>query len=336
MTTAPLPPSPVVLHDPLRLPAGMGPIVVAIGNFDGVHLGHRAVLRAGLARARTLQARFFVLTFAPHPRKFFRPEAPLFLLTPGELQTEALAEAGAPNLIRLTFDAALAATGAEDFVQNLLLERLNVVGVAVGEDFHFGRGRLGSPEFLRLEGARRGFSVDQVAPVVVEGEIASSSAIRAALAEGEPARARALLGRAYRIRGTVLHGQKLGRTLGYPTANLRLPEECGLKQGIYAVRLRHRGAWHDGVASFGRRPTFDNGAPLLEVHAFAFSGDLYGAEVDVAFHAYLRGEAKFDGVDALIAQMHQDSAAAHALLAHTPAEPAGGFETAAGAAISAS
>jgi riboflavin kinase/FMN adenylyltransferase len=296
---------------------------VAIGNFDGAHLGHAAV--AAQARAEALRLRpgerveVFALTFEPHPRRFFQPERPLFRLTPCALRGEALGRIGFDGIVILPFDHALADLPAERFVKGILADRLAANVIAVGADFHFGKGRAGTPDFLVREAARLGIAVSLVEPLAMaDGAIISSSAIREALAAGDVARANAMLGYPFLMIGTVIHGAKRGRELNYPTANIALDPDCGLAHGIYAVRAVLEGQSVNGVASFGRRPHFDNGAPLLEVHLFDFAGDLYGKTLRVGFHAYLRGEAKFESLDALIAQMDRDSAEARRILAASP------------------
>jgi len=222
----------------------------------------------------------------------------------------------------MTFDKARAGTSAQDFIHHDLIQRLGISGIAVGYDFHFGKGRVGSPSLLVSEASRLGIEVDVQAHVDIEERPVSSSAIRMALAEGQIADATAMLGGPWFVTGEVIHGEKRGRDLGYPTANIRLDKNCGLKHGIYAVRVgRGRGrdqVRFDGVASFGRRPTFDNGAPLLEVFLFDYKGDLYGSVLDVAFVGFIRDELKFDSVEALVRQMDDDSARARAALAAVP------------------
>jgi len=289
--------------------------VVAIGNFDGVHRGHRAVIGAAMNKARELGRPTAVLTLEPHPRVFFRPQEPLFRLSEETQKLRLLAATGADGAIVLTFNAALAGLPAEDFVAKILVERFAVGGAAVGFDFHFGKNRVGSPAFLKEEGARRGFPVEIVAPLEDEGRPVSSGTIRAALAAGRVVEAAELLGYPWFVSGEVIHGEKRGRDLGYPTANVRLDPACGLKHGIYAVRVAVGGQRHDGVASFGRRPMFDNGAPLLEVFLFDFSGDLYGRHLDVAFIGWIRAEEKFSSLAALTAQMDIDSQRAREALA---------------------
>jgi riboflavin kinase/FMN adenylyltransferase len=291
--------------------------VIAIGNFDGVHRGHRTVIDTAMRRAATLGARTAALTLDPHPRRFLRPQEPLFMLTSLEQKLRLLAATGLDGAVVLTFDAALAGLPAEDFVARILVERLAVRGVAVGFDFHFGKGRGGSPEFLVAQGHKYGFPVDIVAPLEDEGRPVSSRTIRQALAAGRVVEAAELLGFPWFVSGTVIHGDKRGRDLGYPTANIRLDPSCELKHGIYAVRATVAGKVYEGVASFGRRPTFDNGAPLLEVFLFDFSGDLYGQTLDISFIAWLRPELRFDDIDALVRQMNEDSRRAREVLVRT-------------------
>jgi riboflavin kinase / FMN adenylyltransferase len=288
--------------------------VVAIGNFDGVHRGHRAVIGAALARAQALGRKAAALTFSPHPRRFFRPQEPLFQLCSERDKLRLLAATGLDGAIVMTFDAALAATSAEDFIARILLDRLGVGGAAIGFDFHFGKNRAGSPAFLREQGARRGFAVDVMPPLEDEGRPVSSGAVRNALAAGKVVEAAELLGAPWFVSGEVIHGDKRGRELGFPTANIRLDPACGLKHGIYAVRLAVRGRCHDGVASFGVRPMFDNGAPLLEVNLFDFDGELYGETVDVAFIGWVRHEQAFSSVEALKRHMLADCAQAREAL----------------------
>lgn len=305
--------------DPARpVPAALRGAVVALGNFDGVHRGHAELARAAAAIAAPLGAPTAALTFEPHPRSVFRPEQPVFRLTPPAIKTELLSKIGFATSFILPFDKEVAAITAEAFIDELLLGRLGARGLVCGYDFHFGRGRAGSPELLQARGAAEHVPVTVVPPFLVDGEPVSSTAIRLALEAGDVARAARLLGRPWFVRGSVAHGDKRGRDLGYPTANLHLPRDCRLRYGIYAVRIRIDGIWRDGVASFGSRPTFDDGAPRLETFVFDFAGDLYGASVDVAFVAFLRGEEKFDDLPALIAQMDRDSARARAILAQTP------------------
>jgi len=311
-------PAAVVLDPDRPVPDALRGAVLALGNFDGVHRGHAELARAAGALARergTVPAAF---TFEPHPRSVFRPEEPVFRLTPPELKFELLAAAGFARVFVLPFDRDIAAIDAERFVDELLVERLGAVGLVCGYDFHFGKGRTGSPEMLQAHGLKEHVPVAVVPPFSWRGEAVSSSLIRSALQEGDVARAADFLGRPWFVRGVVAHGDKRGRDLGYPTANMTLPRDCRLRYGIYAVRMRIDGDWHDGVASFGSRPTFDDGAPRLETFVFDFSGDLYGKKVDVAFVSWLRGEAKFDSLEALIVQMDADSLRARDILTKTP------------------
>jgi riboflavin kinase/FMN adenylyltransferase len=296
--------------------------VVAMGNFDGVHLGHRAVIAAALQMGQAHGRPALAVTFEPHPRSFFSPNSPQFRLTDETGKLRLLAGTGLAGAVVMTFDKTRAGTTAQDFIHHDLIGRLGISGIAVGYDFHFGKGRVGSPSLLVSEAPRLGIEVDVQAHVDIEERPVSSSAIRMALAEGQIADATAMLGGPWFVTGQVIHGEKRGRELGYPTANIRLDKHCGLKHGIYAVRVgRGQGkdqVRFDGVASFGRRPTFDNGAPLLEIFLFDFKGDLYGAALDTAFIAFIRDELKFDSVDALVHQMDDDSAKARAALAAAP------------------
>jgi riboflavin kinase/FMN adenylyltransferase len=289
--------------------------VVAIGNFDGVHLGHRAVIDAAIDQARKIHKPAAALTFEPHPRSFFSPDAPSFRLSSEAAKLRLLAATGLDGAIVLTFDAALAELSAEQFVSDILVERLGIKGAAIGFNFHFGKARRGSPEFLEAQGRTHGFSVEIVPPFQLDGRRVSSGAVRDALSAGHVAEATELLGYPYFVTAQVVHGDKRGRELGYPTANLQLPPDCGLKHGIYAVRVGVGGERYDGVANFGRRPMFDSGVVLLEVHVFGFSGDLYGAVLDVAFISWIRPEMKFAGVDELVRRMDDDSRHARTALA---------------------
>jgi len=311
-------PSSFVIDLDKPVPAALRGCVLALGNFDGVHRGHAELAREAVGLAERLGRRPAALTFEPHPRSVFRPEEPVFRLTPPALKTELLGAVGLPLTFVLPFDRTIAAIQAEAFVDDLLLGRLGAAGLVCGYDFHFGQGRRGSPEMLQERCAGQGIPVVVVPPFARDGEPVSSTLIRTALEQGDVARAADFLGRPWFVRGVVAHGDKRGRDLGYPTANMHLARDCRLKYGIYAVRMKIDGIWHDGVASFGSRPTFDDGAPRLETFVFDFSGDLYGKQVDVAFVAWLRGEAKFDSLEALIVQMDADSARAREILSTTP------------------
>ena len=292
--------------------------VVAMGNFDGVHLGHRAVITAALRMGKAHGSQAFAVTFEPHPRSFFSPNSPQFRLSDEATKLRLLAGTGLDGAVVMTFDKGRAGTSAQDFIHHDLIRRLGISGIAVGYDFHFGKGRVGSPSLLVSEAPRLGIEVDVQAHVDIAERPVSSSAIRMALAEGQIDDATEMLGGPWFVTGEVIHGEKRGRDLGYPTANIRLDKTCGLKHGIYAVRVGRGSQRFDAVASYGRRPTFDNGAPLLEVFLFDFKGDLYGCTLDVAFIGFIREELKFDNIEALIKQMDDDSAKARATLAAAP------------------
>lgn len=312
----------IVAVDPQGPVAGLEAPVLAVGNFDGVHRGHAAVIGRARDLAQKLARPCAVLTFEPHPADFFSKKPVVFRLTSLDAKARKLAALGLHGLVALTFDAKLADLSAEDFVADVLLRRLGARAVVVGYDFHYGRGRAGTPQTLREAGRAKGFHVEIVEKVAADAagtlDAASSTAIRAALQTGDVARAAHILGAPFSVEGEVIHGRKLGRTLGFPTANIALGPAFKLRHGIYAVRFRVEGREYGGVANFGSRPTVDNGPPLLEVFVFDFSGDLYGRTVEVDFVAFLRPEEKFDGLDALTVQMRQDEAEARAILAAAP------------------
>jgi riboflavin kinase/FMN adenylyltransferase len=310
MTESPAPAkSFVVLHDNAPEIGALRGSVLAIGNFDGLHRGHRAVIDAASALGRKLNRPAAALTFEPHPVAFLRKE-PVFRLTDERAKLRLLAATGLDGAIVLKFDAALAGLTAEAFVREILVGRYGLSGAAIGFDFHFGKNRMGSPAFLADAGARLGFAVEVLPPLEDEGRPVSSGAIRAALSAGRVVEAAELLGHPWFVSGSVIHGEKRGRDLGYPTANLALDPACALKHGIYAVRVGIGERRFDGVASFGRRPMFDNGAPLLEVFLFDFKGD-------VAFVGWIRHEMKFDSVDDLVRHMDEDSGRAREALARS-------------------
>ncbi len=291
------------------LPQALRGGVVAIGNFDGVHRGHQWVLARALEEAAARKVPALVLTFEPHPRTVFRPEAPVFRLTPAPLRAHVLEALGFDAVIEYPFDREFSQRSAEDFITEILQNTLHAAHVVTGFDFHFGNGRKGGPAFLMESGKRHGFGVSLVDAFRDEGgEVVSSSRIRDCLARGDVSEAAGLLGYRYTIEAEVQHGKKLGRTLGFPTANMTLPAEATLKPGIYAVRYRRPdGTLLDGVASYGHRPTVDdNGAALLETFIFDFAGDLYGETARVSLFSYLREEQKFNGLEALVEQMERD------------------------------
>ncbi|WP_342657691.1 bifunctional riboflavin kinase/FAD synthetase [Sphingomonas sp. NY01] len=289
--------------------------IVALGNFDGFHLGHQAVVGAAVARARGEGRPAIVATFDPHPVRLFRPDTPPFRLTTLAQRARLFAEAGADAMVVFRFDAALAALSAEAFVTERLMERLRVGGVVTGEDFTFGARKSGNVAILRALGAVHGFSTQAIGPVTLDGEPVSSSRIRAHLRLGEARAAARLLTRPFAIQGLVQHGDKVGRTIGYPTANVDMGKYLRPAYGIYAVRGRLAdGRVLDGAANLGIRPSFDPPKELLEPHFFDFAGDLYGERIEVELVDYLRPEAKFDSLDALVAQMDADCARARAIL----------------------
>ncbi|TCL75811.1 bifunctional riboflavin kinase/FAD synthetase [Rhizobium sp. BK251] len=292
--------------------------VVAIGNFDGVHRGHQSVLNRALEIAAKRGIPALVLTFEPHPRTVFRPDTPVFRLTPAPLKARILETMGFNAVIEYPFDREFSQRSAEDFVHSILSDWLGASEVVTGFDFHFGHGREGGPAFLMDAGNRYGFGVTLIDAFRDENtDVISSSHIRALLKEGDVAEAAGMLGYRYTVEAEVIGGEKLGRTLGFPTANMQLPPETELKAGIYAVHFRRAdGTLRDAVASYGRRPTVtENGAPLLETYVFDFSGDLYGQVCAVSFFGYLRPELKFDGLEPLVAQIRRDEEEARALLA---------------------
>lgn len=292
-------------------------LIAAIGNFDGVHLGHQYLLDETAAFAKECGARAGAVLFEPHPRRYFRPDDPPFLLTTPDLRDELLRAHGAEEIIQLKFDKALASLTPEQFVVGVLKQQLGLAGAVTGADFHFGAGRAGDGATLKTIGEAAGLRIKLVAPL--KGDPATekfgSSAVRAALRDGDVKEAAAMLGRPWSVRGEVQEGQKLGRTLGFPTANMTLGEVMEPRRGVYAVRAVVDGEAYAAVSNFGRRPTIGDGAPLLETHLFDFDGDLYGKRIDVAFFDFLRDEEKFDGLDALKAQIAADSEKARALLA---------------------
>jgi riboflavin kinase/FMN adenylyltransferase len=308
-------PSFALFRDPASLPASFSRPVLAIGNFDGVHRGHAALI----ARARQLAAGFGVrsgvLTFTPHPRRVLAPDRPFFPLAPETDKARLLARAGLDGLVSWTFDKALMGLTPEAFARDLLAGRLGVSGVVVGENFRYGSGRAGTVATLVADGERFGFAVSAVPPVTHDGEVVSSSSIRRLLAEGDVAAAARQLGHWWFARGPVRHGDKRGRLLGFPTANLVLDPGVRLAHGIYAVRVHVGEEVHDGVASFGSRPTFDDGAPRLESFIFDFDRQIYDIEIGVELVAWIRPELKFDSVEDLIARMRSDCDLARQALA---------------------
>jgi len=310
-----------------QVPQDLTGAVYAIGNFDGVHRGHAILFETAQQNARAFGVPSVVLTFEPHPRTVFRPQEPVFRITPLEAKLRLFTALEMDGVIVIPFDREFATHSADDFVSEELVGRLAAKAAVVGYDFHFGRNRRGSPEFLSDAGARLGFDVSVIDPVSDETAFISSSRIRGHLESGEIAAANRLLGYRWFVISSVVSGDRRGRELGFPTANLRLGPDSRLRHGIYAVRLRRAdGSDHDGVASFGRRPTFGDGEPLLEIHLINFSENLYGERVAVTFVDWIRPELRFDSADALIAEMNRDRQAARQILANAP--PGNALDTA--------
>jgi riboflavin kinase / FMN adenylyltransferase len=301
--------------DPMLPPHGLTGAVYAIGNFDGLHLGHQAVIERAVTLAKKKAAPSALLTFEPHPADFFAGRPVVFRLTPPAEKASICERLGLTGLVLIRFDASLAGMSAEEFIAKILVARLAAAAVVVGWDFHFGKGRSGSSATLAEAGQRYGFGVEVVTKVEHEGGAVSSTAIRKALERGDLAAAAAGLGRNYSVSGQVISGQRLGRTLGVPTANIVLEPTNRLAHGIYAVVARVDGRAFPAVASFGTRPTVDDGPPLLEVHLLDFDGDLYGREVEVEFIERIRDERKFDSLAALVAEMTRDKERAREILA---------------------
>ena len=298
------------------IPAALRGAVIALGNFDGFHRGHQAVAGEAIAWAKAEGRPSIIATFDPHPVRFFRPDVPPFRLTTLEQRQELYLAAGATAMLVFHFDADLAGTSAEDFIQTILIDRFGAHGVVTGGDFTFGKGAKGNVDLLRTLGGELSLKSRVVEAVAEGGEVVSSSRIRQALRDGDPQLAAQLLTRPFAIRGIVEHGDKRGRTIGYPTANVTIDNYLRPKYGIYAVtgRLLATGEVLHGAANIGIRPQFEPPKELLEPFFFDFSGDLYGQEIEVAFHHFLRGEAKFDSLEALIEQMDKDCAEARRLL----------------------
>lgn len=298
------------------MPEHLRGAVLALGNFDGYHLGHQAVAGEAIAQAKAAGRPAIIATFDPHPVRYFVPDAAPFRLTSLDQRQRLFADAGADAMLVFNFDASLAATTAEDFIIKLLVERLGVSAVVTGEDFTFGKGRGGNVGVLRDVGATLGLTCTAMGPVSDEGGVISSSRIREALQEGDCATANRLLTRPFAVEGVVQHGDKNGRLLGFPTANIDMGNYLRPRYGIYAVRGRLAdGRVLDGAANLGIRPSFDPPKELLEPHFFDFAEDLYGQNIEVEFHAFIRGEAKFDSMDVLMAQMTKDCEVARAILA---------------------
>jgi riboflavin kinase/FMN adenylyltransferase len=309
------------------VPAGLKGSVVAIGNFDGVHRGHQALIEEAHKQARMMGVPVSVLAFEPHPQEYFRPGPVSIRLTPLRMKARLLAEEGVDAMFALPFDAGMAGRTAEQFVREILKDGLGASGVVVGPDFEFGKGRGGNLKSLRAMGAEQGFFVTGFDMVRSGAEKISSTRIRDLLAAARPEEAARLLGRFWAVEARVEHGDKRGRTMGFPTANMHLGHCFQPAFGVYAVRViitdnEREVARRDGVANFGIRPMYETKVPLMEAHLFDFDGDLYGQHLQVELINYLRPEAKFDGLPALIAQIAKDAQMAKVILASAPQVPA--------------
>ena len=307
------------LESGVPIPAHLRGSIMALGNFDGFHLGHQAVVGRAVERARAEGRPVIVATFDPHPMRLFRPENPWFRLTSLDQRQRLFAAAGADAMLVFAFTRQLAALSPQDFV-DLLVDGMGVAGVVTGEDFTFGQGRTGTVTTLAELGAARGMSAEAVAPVTDQGgEVVSSSRIRAALKSGDCATATRLLTRPFAVQGIVQHGDKVGRTIGFPTANVDLGHYIRPAYGIYAVRgLLPDGRVFDGAANLGIRPSFDPPKELLEPHFFDFAENLYDQCIEVQLIEFIRPEAKYEGLEALTAQIGRDCDAARQILARTP------------------
>ena len=297
------------------IPEALRGSIVALGNFDGFHLGHQAVVRRAIDRAFHERRPAVVATFDPHPVIFFRPDVPPFRLTTLDQRQALFDHAGADAMLVFEFGAALASMDAEAFVAEVLVGQIGAAGVITGDDFSFGKGRTGDPALLRALGERHGLAAEAVPQVLLDGQRISSGRIREALVDGDTGTATHMLSRDFAIEGVVQRGDARGRELGFPTANVTLGDYQRPRYGVYAVRVTlDDGTEHPGVANLGVRPTFQPPQELLEAYLFGFEGDLYGRRIEAALHAYIREERKFGDLDGLVAQMREDEAAARRLL----------------------
>jgi riboflavin kinase/FMN adenylyltransferase len=298
------------------VPDNLRGAIVALGNFDGFHLGHQAVVNRAIQRAFHERRPVIVATFDPHPVAFFKPDVPPFRLTTLDQREHLFAHAGADAMLVFEFNRELASMDAEQFVSEVLSRQIGAAGVVTGDDFSFGKGRTGDPALLRAVGERHGIAAEAVPQVLLDGERISSGRVREALVDGDTGTATHMLSRDYAIEGVVQRGDRRGRELGYPTANVELADYQRPRYGVYAVRVTlDDGSEHPGVASLGVRPTFEPPQELLEAHLFGFDGDLYDRKIEVALHAFIREEKKFESLDDLVAHMRDDEAQARKLLA---------------------
>jgi len=315
-----------VIHGYDHLPAGLRGSALAIGNFDGVHRGHQALIAKARERAAEGSrpgARHLAgaMVFEPHPREFFHPERQHFRLTSLERKLKLFERYGLDMTVVVPFGEHVATLDPEAFVEEVLVAGLGVRHVVVGYDFFFGKGRGGSAADLQRLGGELGFGVSVVPPVAEGGEVFSSSAIRAEIAQGDVAGAATMMGHWWSVTGEVVGGAKRGTGMGFPTANIVLPRSTPLAYGIYAVLVDTPEGRHQGAAYLGTRPTFDNGPPVLEVFLFDFDGDLYGRQIEVSFVAFIRPDRRFDGMEALMVQMDEDCATARQILSAAPRLP---------------
>lgn len=308
------------------LPTELNGAVLAIGNFDGVHLGHRAVLEYAINLAEKGNCSAGAMFFTPHPRQFFSPDTPLFMLTNPQQKRAEFKSIGLDFALEVPFDAELAQMSAHDFVAQVLHDGVKVSHVVIGYDFFFGRGRTGNPQIMKELGEQFGFDVTVVeAEGLVFGDqqsqqsgpgqlIYSSTMVRDALEEGQVKRAASVLGRNWQVEGVVTSGAGRGEGLGFPTANISLSKGCHLHHGIYAAFVHHDGASYEGAAYFGKRPSFDNDEPVLEVFLFDYDGNLYGEHIAVEFIDFVRDDLKFSDMEELKAQMDADCIAVREIL----------------------
>ncbi|MGB4867394.1 MAG: bifunctional riboflavin kinase/FAD synthetase [Hyphomicrobium sp.] len=304
-----------VVHGHTHVPITARSAAIALGNFDGVHLGHRVLLNEAVAKGKTLGRPSGAMVFEPHPREFFHPHEQHFRLTPLKRKIALFEKLGLKVAFVEHFDQHLAAMKAEEFIERVLVAGLGVSHVVIGYDFYFGNKRRGNPELMAQAGEQFGFGVSIMPPVAEAGEVFSSSGVRLHLAQGDVKGASHMLGENWRVLGKVVGGAKRGTGMGYPTANLPLPKGTALGHGIYAVRAHVDHKRHDAVAYLGTRPTFDDGMPVLEVFLLDFDGDLYGHEMEVEFIGFIRGDRKFASPEELVQQMDVDVAQARAILA---------------------
>ena len=295
-----------VIHGYKHVPQDLRGASVALGNFDGVHRGHRALIDAARKQALAMKRPAGVLVFDPHPREFFQPDETHFRLTSLPRKLRLFEQAHLDVVFVEPFTAELAALPADTFIERVLVAGLGISHVVIGYDFYFGHKRGGNPELMMRSGEAMGFGVTVVPPVAEDGEAFSSSEVRLHLAQGNVKGAAHMLGEPWRAEGEIVHGARRGTGLGFPTANLALPKGTTLGHGIYAVRARLGGQTYDGAAYLGTRPTFDHGKPVLEVYLFRFAGDIYGRSMEVEFVDFIRPDRKFASSDELISQMQQD------------------------------